>query len=651
MLKTNFRLNIRWNSRQTGTLVTIALGIALLVSFNNCQGNHDVTAATVEQQSVCKADFQKLFENTYYAHVRKAGSCVECHAEGGLSPYPFAANDPVLAFSQFNAVTKERMAANAVDPAHSGDKGKNVTGPQQQSAFDTLLVFWELGVGEYNSCMAAQAPNVGDLKQTTGHVFDTIYFSSGASQTYTWDLSNPLNLDRGFPIAAKLQMTVSIYYEGTVAKGYTFSNPRMFAQTGEDEVVVEGFYVTVNDRVITDLPTWATAKGFTRGIDGLVNGTSATSVAPGAVTVPLDTITSLDKISLVAGRLYTRPRQDNPPNPADPVMAATNAFSANGNVTFTVTGDTPNARRWCFSNTPVRPASANQPCVGGAAANVANTLNGWYTTRPSLNNYNLTMHYPTLVPNQTYTLYLYVADFNLKINNNASSITFTYDPVAPVAPIVSSLAGAAPVTVKANSVGSDVQVVPISLTHPDEGTVTLSWCVREGSDADALGNSGNCTPYTTTKPTYVSLTAGANRQIVAFVRDPAGNRSTGSTPAFIKNTNGVISYAQLYIGDPNTTSTSRSALSNNCFSCHDASMAGAQPAATAKLQLSVGTATDHTGYNAAFAKKTEILSIVRTGKTSTGANHNGGANTYLNGDVVALKLLELWLSQTTPAEL
>lgn len=606
-----------------------------MISFNNCQNNHKVTGATLEEQSICKKDLQKLFENTYYAHAHKANSCVLCHTGGGLSPYPFADDDINLAYQQFNLVGRATMEAVAVDPAHSKDK--NVTGPAQQQAFDTLKIFWDQGEAEYNTCMTAQAPSVGDLKQTTGTVFTNIYFSDNLTQEYIWDLSSPINLQRGTPILAKFGMSVRIYYVSGVAKGYTFSNPKVFAQTGEDEIVVESLYVLVNDRVITDLPTFASATGYTRGIDGLINGGNQNTLVQGTFTVNLDKISNQDKISLVAGRMYARPRTDNPPNPPNPTLAATNLFSRNGNITFTIGGDN-TARRWCLTSSPTRPTNALSACPG-VPANTMNTLNGWYTSRPGTNNYNLTIHYPSLVDQQTYPLYLWIADSNLKINATAPSLTFTYDPTPPVAPTIASLNG--------GGANANAQVTTISLTHPDEATTTLDWCVREGGTNDNLGNANGCT-FVRTKPTLVSLTAGGPRQIRAFVRDPAGNTSTASVASTVNNPNGIINYTQLYI----ETGTARSVMNARCLSCHDS--ATSNTAAKAALEMNADLAF---GYVNAVADKAKILNVVRYGCTDASANnctpniatgkaHTGGATVQSPFERM---MIELWLGQGTPA--
>ncbi len=553
--------------------LSVAIGL-ILVAYNNCGSHTGYKQLTVEEQSVCEDDLQKVFEDTYRPFLADPTSCGSCHAEGGESPYKFAAADVEIAYSFFLQVGAEQIGLNAADPTHA----PGITGPAKKATVDSLKIFWDQGEETHLACATRGTSGTDAAFKVIAKPAETIYFSDNKVQALVWTLNFPDDILSGMPsVPATFVIDVSIKYVDIAgvktAVGYTFANPRIAMLTGEVEIEVEGLFIKLNDIILTDLPAFASITGkIARGIDPLILQT-------GGQTATLDSLSNMDKFSASFKSFTVRARTDNPPIPPTPTLTISNPLTRQTSFNLTVGGDT-NIRRWCLTTNPVRPASASEACTG-QLGNVG-SINGWATARPNAFDL-LTTGVP--VNGQTYTVYLWVANSDLKVNLAPASGTVTFDNVAPAAPSATISLDGNPTT--------GTQIADLSINSAGDA---VSWCVKEAVQGTNF-NSDNC-QFVNSKPTLVGLTGNGNRSVVVFVRDQAGNISLGSTPANASNPFGRISHTQLI----DAVANARAVFRTRCASCHSAGGPN-----VAELDI--------LNYSGAVAKKTQILSRIDNGSS------------------------------------
>jgi mono/diheme cytochrome c family protein len=232
---------------------------------------------------------------------------------------------------------------------------------------------------------------------------------------------------------------------------------------------------------------------------------------------------------------------------SDPETASETLVKANS-VKILVLRDSGIAR-WCLSENPTAPASADAPCASGLTG--MGTANGWSFTRPT--SFNISSG------EGAKSLYLYVANQSLKINATPATYTNTADHSAPAPASISSIQLV------------DTQVANLSVAHANEADVS-GWCVWEqsvlGGAPGKPGLGDDCWKWTDNgaKPTTVGFRSGGTRNVWIFVRDKAGNVSNASNMMSAQNPYGEITYTQLI--DQSGASGNRAIFANRCFTCH-----------------------------------------------------------------------------------
>ncbi len=577
--------------------VSAAIGL-ILVGYNNCGTHTGYQQLTVEEQSVCEDDLQKVFEDTYRPFLAESTGCATCHDEGGASPYKFASQNIETAYNSFLQVGAEQIDIKATDPNHA----PGITGPAKKATVDALKIFWDQGVDTHLACTSRGTSGSDGAFKVIAKPADTIYFSDNRTQALVWALNFPDDVLSGMPsVPATFVIDVSIRYADIAgvktAVGYTFANPRIAMLTGEVEIEVEGLFIKLNDVVLTDLPAFAAVTGkIARGIQPLV-------LHNGAQTAILETLSNMDKFSASFKTFTVRARTDNPPLPPTPTLTINNTFTSQTRFNLTIGGDT-NIPRWCLTTNPTRPASASEACTGQAG--IAGTINGWATARPNAFDL-LTTGVP--INGQTYTIYLWVANSDLKVNAVPATGSITFDNVAPGAPSASLSYDGNPTT--------GTQIADLNITNAAD---TVAWCVKEAAQGTTFNND-NC-QFVSQKPTLVGVTGNGNRSVVVFVRDQAGNISQGSAPVSISNPFGRINHTQLI----DAVGNARAVFRNRCASCHSA---GAPDVAE----------LDVLNYAGVVAKKTQILNRIDSGSSPMPPTGQLSAKERA--------LIRLWFNQTT----
>jgi hypothetical protein len=343
------------------------------------------------------------------------------------------------------------------------------------------------------------------------------------------------------------------------------------------------------------------ARKTARGIDPTV-------ILAGSIHVPLSAVSSVDKISIGLGYVQLRARTDNPPTPPKPTLNINSPFVRTAQVSLSSSAD-PTARLWCVTTSSLRPTSTSVPCPG--FENNALT-SGWVNMRPTT--FDLTSSGLLPTTGQVITVYLWIANSDLKINTTAGTGTVTFDSTAPTSPALSAV-----------TLGTS-QIADLTLGGTSE---TVQWCVMDAANpADVTVNS--CGNFVSTKPTFVGLRAGGTRHVGVFVRDSAGN-TAASAVIPVNNTLGQITFTKLM----NASLSGQGLFASRCVSCHSPT---GNSAAAAKWDPTNAS----TGFSSTVAKKSQILNLI----SSTTAPHSGLMS------VKEQALIKLWFTQTrNPVEL
>lgn len=366
-----------------------------------------------------------------------------------------------------------------------------------------------------------------------------LYFGDGRTVTYIWTMDTEEVTPDNARFPGEFRIDVKVNYQTVdtvkVATGYTFTNPRLQLFSGEMQVEVEGVVLKINGVKAQGIEPFLSARKTARGSD-------PTNIYSGSVTVNRDSVSTADKISVDFGYLSVQARSDNPPIPANPTLTVAKPYVADATFNVSVGNDS-TARRWCLTADPRKPASTGVRCPG-FEANATST--GWLTARPG--NFALANVGRALAPGESFTLYLWVANSDLKINTAPASAVVTFDPTAPNTPTF-------------NVTLSATQLADLSIPDVNE---PVDWCVQDGATSKSVEDVGNC-KFTPNKPAYVGLRGGGTRYVSVFARDRALNAAR-SVIMTVDNIYGRISFAQL--ADP--ASGARGVFANRCASCHGA---------------------------------------------------------------------------------
>lgn len=426
-----------------------------------------------------------------------------------------------------------------------------------------------------------------------------LYFGDGRTVTYIWTLnSDEVSPDNArFP--GEFKIDVKVNYQTVdnmkVATGYTFTNPRLQLFSGEMQVEVEGVVVNINGVKAQGTEPFLSARKTARGSD-------PTNLYSGSVTVNREAVSTADKVSVAFGYLSVQARTDNPPIPANPSLSVPNPYVADASFSVSVGNDS-TARRWCLTADGRVPSSTGVPCPG-FENNL--TSNGWLTSRPGT--FALANVGRALAPGESFTLYLWVANSDLKISRNPATAVITFDPTAPSTPAFSVALSA-------------TQLADLSIPDVNE---PADWCVQDGATSKSVEDVQNC-KFTPNKPAYVGLRGGGIRYVSVFARDRARNAAR-SVILTVDNIYGRISFAQL--ADP--AIGARGVFANNCTSCHG----------TGGAQQSIWDATSYVSTVGMKAKILDRISNATSPMPPTGPMGDRDQ-----------ALIRLWFTQTsTPVE-
>lgn len=500
------------------------------------------TNASFSAGASCEETFINRYRAQIHPFFRAENHCVKCHVEGGIGLGLFASPDAKISFASFNAAGVSKIRYMATNPQHKPP----YTGSQNAAEVDAWTAKWNQGQAEYLACSAAGGTN--DSLLTSPKNAASIYATRDKIQTLSWDLETAADLDETTKgaVPAVLKIDVKVFYQNNLAKGYVFSNPVIQLKDGSKQVLAESLYIHINGQRISSQTTFA-------NISRVISGSSAIPLMPGALAnTYIEPISSNDTFQLYFSRLALTSGGGDDAPPLTPILKAFDSETGSSlliksrDFQISVLRDA-GILRWCLSESSTPPANADAPCASGLSGN--GTLNGWTTSRPD--------QYSIGAGDGTRTLYLWVANQNLKLNTTPARVDFTLDTVGPAAPVINSI------TV------TDTQVAAMSVSHPNESDVT-GWCVIEQNAILNAPNKpdlkNNCWNWTdlSVKPTTVGFKEGGTRRVWVYVRDKAGNVSAASNVVQASNPFGAITYTQL----TNPAGGPRAIFQNRCYTCH-----------------------------------------------------------------------------------
>jgi mono/diheme cytochrome c family protein len=586
------------------------LTVLLTVGYTNCglpfRSDSELASVGVSR-SACETDLQATYKSTYLPLITQ--NCASCHNDAGVAPLKLASSDQSLAFNAFMQATESLVQANAVNPSHAAGR----TGPQLQTVVSAAHATFQPAFDDYNKCLAGGNGGGGgstDQFDLPEQNFANLYFQDNQVVTASWDTST-----QGSPIANRFpgifKMDIQVKY-GMVdgvnqPVGYTFTKPRIQMLTGESEIEVEGIVVRVNGAKVAGMEPFLSARNTARRIDPV-------EIYSGSVVGSLPTIMSSDRISVSFGFMQLRPRTDALVIPPNPSLSMPNSFSRTATLTISIGADS-TARRWCLTTVNRKPNSTAEACPGYEGSALGN---GWLSVRPSM--YNLSDLGPLPADGVPTSLFLWVANSDLKINPGVIAASFQIDTVKPNTPVISASM-------------SDTQVADLNI--PDVNEPITGWCVKESNLTNGITTNYTCTNFSTTKPTLLPLSGGGVRYIRATIRDRAGN-TTDTNTVTVNNTFGQIDFKQL-----TGASGTRAVITNNCVSCHGAGKSG--EAAWKAYPLSDGQAATDASWLDTRAKSAQVQQNAGISGTPQTATHSG-----ISLQAREKALLSLWF--TAPVE-
>ena len=545
------------------SFLLIAAVTVLVLGYNNCAPSSEVkigskTGSSTKGNGTCDEALFNQYKTDVYPFFRAASRCVSCHIEGGPGLGVFASEDTSASFAAFSAAGLSKVSYMATNAQHKPP----YTGPQNKAAMDELSVKWNQYTKEHLDCVS-RSENGGqnDSLLTSEKSAPTIYATRGAKETLTWELDFAGDLDESAnrSLPARISIDVSVFYQNNRAIGYVFSNPVMQLKDVTKQVVIEGLFFQINKQPISSQTTFT-------NLSRVVGGSNAMALMPNtSANTIIEPISTQDTFQLYVRRITLASGAEDSPAPLTPMLTVTDSETGSNlllksrNASVRILRDA-GITRWCLSESSTKPASTEAPCQSGMTGN--GIVNGWSLSRPTTFMYSQN--------DGLKQLYLWVANQNLKINDQPALVAITLDTAAPAAPTIASINV------------SDTQVGDLSLTHPNEADVA-GWCVLEYNSATAAPgapNLGNrCWSWTDNgaKPTTVGFKSGGARSVRVYVRDKAGNISAASATSAATNPHGAITFSQLTsaAGGP------RAIFYNRCHTCHGT----AQNPGFSRLQL------------------------------------------------------------------
>ncbi len=570
--------------------------VLMLFGFTNCaeykSQNPSSSTAASGSTAVCDQALIEAFSASYRPILTDSQLCARCHTETGVSPIKFASANLQTGYSHFMNVGVEMVDANAISTTHA----PGVTGPANQTRISSARATWNTAYAAYQDCKSQTIANRATAISTNRKNSVDLYFDDARAIIFTWNLNSGEASPDNQRFPGMLSITVRVKYEQinnqSVATGYVLTKPRLKMLTGEQEVEVEGVSVQINGVDAEGIEPFLSARKVIKGID-------YADIYNGEVFVKRDKISNSDTFSLGLEYFDLRNRTDNPPVPATPTLTIANGgFARQTPVTFAITNDS-TARLWCVTTSSKVLKSAAETCPGFESA----MTNGWVSARPTTSDL-ATLGRP-IADGETVSIYVWIANSDLKINAAAATANLTFDSTAPAAPTFASFGA--------------INTQAVDIVGLSDSNESVTWCVKDNAVLANLQNSNGCV-FTSSKPTFVVLTGGGTRYVVVYARDRAGN-TTASTSKTIVNPFGRISFAQL------TGTDSRAIFRNRCFSCHGPG--GANVSST--------PGWDATSYADSVNKKSQILSRIA----------NSSKPSDFLSDLKERALIEVWFSQTT----
>lgn len=514
-------------------------------------------SSNVSMSGTCDEILFEHYKAEVYPFFRSPSTCVSCHIEGGQGLGTFASADQKVAFAAFNAAGVSKVSYMATNPQHKPP----YTGDQNKPAVNAWSSVWVTHQSEYFDCVSkSQNGGVNESLLTSAKGASDIYASPTAMQTLSWDLDLAEDLDVSVSrsVPARISIDVRVLYQNNKAQGYIFSNPRMILKDVTKQVIVEGLFFHINRVPISNQTTFT-------NLSRIVSGPAELPLMTAQANTLIQPVSSQDVFQLYLQRIAPTSGTDGGTVPLTPVLRISDTTTGS---TTLIKSETVNVNivrdagilRWCLSESPAKPASANAPCLSGATGD--GTLNGWFLSRPSSFTFSS--------GDGIKQLYLWVADQNLGMNDQPAVVDATLDTTAPLPASIGSI------TV------TDTQVAAMSVTHPNEGDV-YGWCVIEQNSIKAAparpALDNTCWRWTdaSSKPTTVGFKEGGARNVWVFVRDQAGNVSSASNVFAATNPFGAVTFTQL----TSSAGGPRAIFYNRCFTCHGSS---ANPGYS-KLQL------------------------------------------------------------------
>lgn len=529
--------------------------VILTMGYTNCSDALHVGAqsnSSLSGNGTCDDILLNQYKTTVYPFFRSESTCIHCHIEGGAGLGTFSSNDISRSFASFSAAGLSTVAYMATNPQHKPP----YTGDQNKPAVDTLSAKWIQYENEHLQCVSkSENGGVNESLLTSAKTATAIYATNGASQTLSWNLDFAADLDESMTRAlpAKISVDVKVLYTTvggvSVGSGYIFSNPTLQMHDGTKEVVVEGLFFQINGVLISSQTTFT-------NLSRVVSGTLAIPLMNNAqANTLISPISTHDTFQLYVRRIVLASGTDNAPPPLTPILRVSDTTTGSNTLLRSTTPNIAILRdsgivRWCLSESPTKPASTEAVCQNTLTG--PDIVNGWQVSRPSTFRLNL--------GDGSKTIYLWVADQNLKINDLPGQVTLNLDTAPPAAPTIASISV------------TDTQVAAMNVTHPNAADVA-GWCVIEQNTIQAApgtpGIGDACWRWTdgNTKPTTVGFKSGGVRNVWVYARDLAGNVSAPSNTYSATNPFGSITFSQLV----STSGDAKAIFNNRCFTCHSTS--------------------------------------------------------------------------------
>lgn len=546
----------------TKVVVLLLVGFTLAILFNNCaDAIHSKNGLSLSslQGGSCELTLENEYKAFVYPFFRSDSTCMHCHIEGGAGLGLFSSADTSISFRAFSAAGLAKISYHATDPQHKPP----YTGVQNKPAVDSWSAAWTKSQNGFLDCKS-RAENGGvDLSLLTSpKKAPNIYLSQTASQILSWDLEMAQDLDEKITrtVPAVVSIEVRTLYQNGLSIGYIFSSPSIQLKDASKQVVIEGLFFQINGQLISSQTTFTS-------LSRIATGSSLVSLMPNIqANTLIAPISTTDTFQLYIRRIALSSGVDESPAPLTPILSVKDELTGSSTLTQSTTVNVSILRdssinRWCLSESPVRPISTEAICLNGLSG--PGIVNGWSLSRP------LSFQFQSGDGNKT--LYLWVANQYLKINEQPATVQMQLDTVPPQPAVIASINGAA-----------TTQVAAMSVTHANEADVA-GWCVIEQNYIKAAPGKPNlndkCWSWTekNAKPTTVGFKSGGKRDVWIYVRDRAGNVSNASNMVEATNNKGAITYTQLTA----STGGPMAIFQNRCFTCHGSS---ANPGFS-KLQL------------------------------------------------------------------